>query len=384
MIYFDNAATTFPKPPSVVNEVVGCMTSYCGNPGRSGHFLSLRSAEKIYDCRELLSNMFGVKYPTNVVFTQNTTYAINIAVQAFTKRKSHVLISDIEHNSVYRTVCALSKHGIDYDIFNVDPYDNNSTLRSIKSKIRSNTSMLVCAHVSNVCGITLPIAEIGALCKKYGIKFIVDAAQSAGTHKIDMEKCNIDALCCPGHKGLYGPQGTGFVIFADKYSNEKTLSKLNTFIYGGSGVNSAERKMPDILPERYEGGTLNTPGIAGLYEGIKFVNAHTEQSIFNHVCNICNRATEMVSSLPDTTIYCGDLSQSSCLLFNIKGIDSDTVADLLNDSGICVRSGLHCSPLIHKKLKTDKGAVRASFSYFNNISELDMFYKALKNIVFNR
>ncbi len=384
MIYFDNAATTFPKPPAVVNEIISCMSSYCGNPGRSGHILSIKAAEKIYECRELLAKLFGVNNPTNVVFTQNTTYAINIALNAFAKRKMHILISDIEHNSVYRTVASLSKFGIDYDIFNVDPRDINNTLHSIKMKLRSNTSILICAHVSNVCGITLPLYEIGKLCKKYGINFIVDGAQSAGTHSINIPNCNIDALCCPGHKGLYGPQGTGFVIFNDKYANEKLLAKLSPFIYGGNGFNSADKKMPDILPERFEGGTLNTPGIAGLAEGIKFVNARTEAAIFEHTCNLYNRAVDIVKSLPDTTVYFSDLRESSSMLFNINNIDSDSVADKLNDSGICVRAGLHCSPLVHKKLNTDKGAVRVSFSYFNTFSELDVFYNALKTIVFNR
>lgn len=382
MIYFDNAATTFPKPPSVVNEVIGCMTSYCGNPGRSGHTLSLKAAEKIYECRELISSTFGINNPTNVVFTPNTTYALNIAIKAFAKRKCHILISDVEHNSVYRTVSSLLGNGIEHDIFNVDPYEPQNTLRSIRSKLRSNTSLIVCTHVSNVCGITLPIYEIGAFCKKFGLRFIVDGAQSAGTHVIDIGRCNIDALCCPGHKGLYGPQGTGFVVFNDKYSSEKELSKLSTFIYGGNGVNSAEVKMPDFLPERYEGGTLNTPGIAGLCMGLRFVREQSEETIFKTVSEIYTKAADMVSSLPDTVVYCGDIPQSSSLLFNINGIDSDTVADRLNDFGICVRGGLHCSPLVHKKLKTNKGAVRASFSCFNSFTELDLFYNALKTIIF--
>ena len=226
--------------------------------------------------------------------------------------------------------------------------------------------------------------EIGKICNKYGIKFIVDGAQSVGTHKINIKECNIDALCAPGHKGLYGPQGTGFVVFSDKYSDEKSISKLNTFIYGGNGVNSAEKFMPPILPERYEGGTLNTVGIAGLCEGIKFVKEQTEDELFKHSCSIYNRAVEMVSFLPDTTVYCGDIIKSSCLLFNVNGLTSDYVADMLNNDGICVRSGLHCSPLAHKKLKTTDGAVRASFSCFNNLSELESFYKSLKNIVYNR
>ena len=380
MIYFDNAATTFPKPPSVISECVNCMSEYCGNPGRSGHRLSIRAAEKIYECRELISSLFGVSSPTNVVFTPNTTYALNIAINAFTKKKGHVLISDIEHNSVYRVAHSLIKQGVDYDIFNVDLFDPQKTLRSFKAKMKYNTNLAVCSHVSNVCGITNPINEIGKLCKQYGIKFVVDGAQSVGTHIIQMDEDNIDALCAPSHKGLYGPQGTGFVIFSNKYTDEKNSGKLRPFVFGGNGFNSADKNMPDILPERYEGGTLNTVGIAGLCEGIKFVKAIGEETIFAHTSMLYNRAKEMLSSLEKVKIYCGDIEKSSCLLFNVDKVPCDNVADMLNDDGICVRGGLHCSPLAHKKLNTQNGAVRVSFSCFNTISEIETFYESVKRI----
>ncbi len=380
MIYFDNSATTFPKPPSVINEVVHCMTEYCGNAGRSGHTLSIKASEKIYECREEIAGLFAINNPTNVVFTSNTTYAINIALNAFLKRKTHILISDVEHNSVYRAVCSLLKYGINYDVFQTFHNDTEKTLNSIKSKIKHNTSLIICTHTSNICGLTLPIYNIGKLCRQYEIKFIVDGAQSVGTHNININECNIDALCAPGHKGLYGPQGTGFVVFNDKYSTEKTISRLAPFIYGGNGFNSADKNMPDILPEKYEGGTLNTPGIAGLCEGIKFVKSQGEEKIFNDISLLYSRAYDIVSSIPNTTIYCGEIKKSCCLLFNVNDVPCDTVADMLNDDNICVRAGLHCSPLAHKKLNTQNGAVRASFSCFNNISELDIFYKSLKRI----
>ena len=380
MIYFDNAATTFPKPPSVISEMINCMNYYCGNPGRSGHNLSIMAAQKIYECRELLSNMFGISEPTNVVFTPNTTYALNIAINALTKRKSHIIISDIEHNSVYRPVYALAKCGCEYDIFTVDPYDSSKTIKSLKSKIKYNTSVIACSHLSNICGISNPINEIGEVCKTYGIKFIVDGAQSVGTHKINMSENNIDALCSPGHKGLYGPQGTGFVIFSDKYKNENDICKLNTFVYGGNGYNSSDKTMPDILPERFEGGTLNTPGIAGLCEGIKFVNSLTEEKIFEHTSMLYRRAVDMISSLPNTKLYCEKIENSSCLLFNINNILPEEIADKLYSDGICVRAGLHCSPLTHKKLQTENGGVRISFSCFNTFHELECLYKSLKRI----
>ncbi len=382
MIYFDNAATTFPKPLSVVSEVKRCMEEYCGNPGRSGHVLSVKAAEKIYDCRELLSSFLGSSNPTNVCFTPNTTYALNIAIYAFAKRKTHVLISNFEHNSVYRTVCSLASKGIDYDIFKVNPFNDEDTLCDIRKKIKSNTSMIVCTHVSNICGVTLPIEKIGKLAHSLNIKFIVDSAQGVGTHNINIEKCNIDALCCAGHKGLYGPQGTGFVIFADKYASPELLERTNTYIYGGNGYNSSEKVMPCLLPERYEGGTLNTPAIAGLAEGIKFVRSTGVQTILEHTSEIYNRCADMLYSLPNIKLYYDSIKSSSTLLFNIENTPPEIVADLLNNEQICVRSGLHCSPLAHKALKIENGAVRASFSYFNTVNELEHFYKAIKQIIF--
>lgn len=384
MIYFDNAATTFPKPPSVINECVNCMTNYCGNPGRSGHRLSIEAAKKIYDCREIIAQTFGSAYPTNVVFTQNATYALNIAINAFIKKRCHVLISDIEHNSVFRTVCHFAEQGCEYDVFSIDPYDTQKTLKSLKSKIKYNTSLIVCNHASNVCGIHAPIFEIGQICRIYGIKFVVDASQSAGYRHIDIKENNIDALCSAGHKGLYGPQGTGFVLFSDLYSSKNEIAKLNTFAYGGNGYNSSEKTMPDILPERFECGTLNTPAIAGLYEGLRFVNMLKADKIRMHTSMLYNKAVDMISSLPGTKVYYGDIKDSSVLLFNIGGIDNGTVADMLDEQGICVRSGLHCSPLAHKKLNTNNGGVRLSFSCFNNVSELETFYKVLKDICLNK
>jgi len=241
--------------------------------------------------------------------------------------------------------------------------------------------LAVFTHASNVCGIKLPVKELCEEAHRKGIITIVDCAQSAGTHTIDIKKAYIDALCCPGHKGLYGPQGTGFVLFSDKYSDEKSISKLRTFVHGGNGVNSAENYMPPLLPERYEGGTLNTPGIAGLVEGIKFVNAQSAKDIFSHCSLLYNKAINMLYDIPDIVLYCPDIKYSSTLLFNINNIPSDIAADYLSSDGICVRGGLHCSPLAHKKLMTENGAVRVSLSCFNTASELDNLYRSLKNII---
>ena len=242
MIYLDNAATTFPKPQSVSVEMSKCINKYCGNPGRSSHSLSQKSAEKIYEARCLLAELFCAN-PENVVFTYNTTYALNIAIKALVKDKSHILVSDMEHNSVLRPVNALCRDKeCTYSMFSTSGSEEE-ILSSIESNIKPYTSLLICAHVSNVGCRRLPIDKIGALCRNKGIKFIVDGAQSAGLHQINVNEMSIDALCIPGHKSLYGPQGIGAIIFGNECIGA-------TIIEGGTGINSLELDMPDFLPER--------------------------------------------------------------------------------------------------------------------------------------
>ena len=214
MIYLDNAATTFPKPESVYRAAERCMRDYGGNPGRSGHRLSREAAMAVYSCREAVADLFGGQ-PENVVFTMNATYALNLAIGALAKPGSRVLISGMEHNAVLRPVAALKSCG--YDVF--DPIgDNETVLQAVERGITPQTSLVVCNHVSNLCGLTLPVAKIGALCKKYGIKFIIDASQSAGRVPLSLKATHADAICAPGHKGLYGLQGCGFVLLADSYA----------------------------------------------------------------------------------------------------------------------------------------------------------------------
>ena len=251
MIYLDNAATTFPKPPSVSTAVYRCMSEYCGNPGRSSHSLSLKSAEKIYDTRVLLAEMFDSD-SENIVFTYNTTYALNIAIKSLLKYSTHVLISDMEHNSVLRPIAKCAEQKLcSYDFFSTNGTDDD-IINSIVSKIKENTSMIVCTHISNIGERRLPIGKIGKICKERNITFIVDGAQSGGIHNISIKKMHIDALCLPAHKGLYGPQGLGIIIFGDNIIGR-------TVIEGGTGINSLELNMPDFLPEAYEAGTLSTP-----------------------------------------------------------------------------------------------------------------------------
>lgn len=376
MIYFDNAATSFPKPHAVLQASAKCMKSYCGNPGRSSHKLSLAAAEKIYDCRVELSELFGSPLPERVVFTYNTTYALNMAIKSTVQTGDHILISELEHNSVLRPIASLHSRGIaDYDIFHVVGKTDDEIIDDIRSRLRSNTRLLVCTHASNICAIKLPIDRIGALCKKLGVIFIVDAAQSAGIYDINMEKMNIDILCAPGHKSLYGPQGTGFAIFSERLSP-------NTFIEGGNGISSKEKGMPDELPEHFEAGTLATPAIAGLYEGIRYVRSMGLETIRQKEVSLGARFVEMLSSINGITIYARDLIGST-VLFNVNEISSERICAGLDRQGICLRGGFHCSPLAHSALGTgENGAVRASFGIFNTFDEIELFYKRLKETVF--
>ena len=378
MIYFDNAATSFPKPRSVCLEVEKCIKNYCGNGGRGSHRLARLSAEKVYEAREVIANFFGSPSPENVIFTYNDTYALNMVIKGLLKKGDHVLISDMEHNSVYRPIASLARQGlISYDVFETNCLSPLRTPEricdNIRHLIRRETKMLICTHASNICSAALPLREIGELCRSNGIIFIVDAAQSAGHLPIDMEKMKIDALCAPGHKGLFGLQGSGLAIL-----KEGLLP--SPLIEGGSGVNSLSSEMPDEAPERYEAGTLALPCIAALCEGVKFVRERGIEEIHAHESALYKRLFTMLSSLPNVTVYAPH-HVGSTLLFNIRGVSSEKVADMLDRCGICVRSGFHCSPLGHRTLGTGiNGAVRVSFSIFNKERELEPFYLAVKSI----
>ncbi|MBE6631067.1 MAG: aminotransferase class V-fold PLP-dependent enzyme [Ruminococcaceae bacterium] len=377
MVYLDNAATSFPKPKSVIYEVERCMSNYCGNPGRGSHRLALASSKKIYQCREEAAALFHSDSPENIVFTQNTTYALNIAINAFAKRYSHVIVSNMDHNSVLRPVYALASQNVSYSIFNAFGTEDE-IIKEIRSLIRPNTKMLICSHSSNVCSRTLPVERIAALCQEKNITFILDAAQSAGIWDVDIRYA--DAICAPGHKALYGPQGTGILLFSDKY---KDISKnLSTLISGGGGINSSDRDMPSFLPERFEGGTLNTPGIAGLYEGIKTVRRLGLDTISEHETYLGNRLRYMLLNSSDTILYDPEIKEGGTVLFNKRNVSPIKVSEELDKAGICVRGGFHCAPLAHNYLKTGAdGAVRVSFGIFNSLTDAECLIRKLREIV---
>ena len=378
VVYLDNAATSFPKPRSVLREVNSCISRYCGNPGRGSHALAMESAKKIYECRELISDFFGVGAPERVVFTMNTTYAINLLIKGLLKRGDHVIISDLEHNSVWRPIYKQAIDGIiEYDLFPSmcgDPRANPTRIcAGIARLLKKNTRLVICTHASNICSYSLPIKEIGAFCRRHKILFAVDAAQSAGHLPIDMESMCIDALCAPAHKGLYGIQGAGFLALSDRIS-------LDTLVEGGNGLSSLMGEMSDDVPERYEAGTLPTPSIVGLSEGLKVVSRLGLEGISAHEKVLFRYARDRLSSIPDITVHMPQC-EGSVLLFSHRNIQSERLADQLGDAGICVRGGFHCSALGHKTLGTyDSGAVRASFGVFNNSHDIDTLATVLGEI----
>lgn len=372
MIYLDNAATGFPKPPSVTAEVVKCLCNYCGNPGRGAHPLALASAEKIFECREAISDFLGVGAPERIVFCNNTTHALNLALRGFLKPFSHVLISELEHNAVRRPLAALAKErNIEIEVFPVWNLSKQAMLEGLRRRVRKNTAALVCTHASNICSFSLPLREIGKFCHENNLPFFVDAAQSAGHLPIKMKEWHIDALAAPAHKGLQGIQGAGFLALSERITLEPILQ-------GGSGVDSLSPEMPTHTPERFEAGTLPTPSIVGLLAGIRFLEERGVEEIHAHECALFEAAKERLLSLPRVRVFAPRFS-GAVLLFEKEGVPSASLANELGKRGICTRAGLHCAPLAHNAIGTPKGgAVRISFGPFNTLSDLDALYHALK------
>ncbi len=372
MIYFDNAATTFPKPPSVIAQVVQCLTTYCGNAGRGSHPLAMACAEMIYACREELSDFLGLGAPERIIFCTNTTHALNLALRGVLMPHSHILISELDHNATRRPVCALARErDVHYDIFPVLGLSTQEILQEIKKRIRPETVALICTHASNVCSVSLPVTEIGALCHANGLHFILDAAQSAGHLPIDMKAMHVSALAAPAHKGLFGLQGAGVLALG-------AGTDLPPLLFGGSGLHSLSPDMPEDLPERLEAGTLPTPCIAGLLAGLRFLREYGMEQIAAHEHFLFLAARERLESIDGIHIYEADHA-GAVLLFSRAGYDASEMAASLSSRGICVRAGLHCAPLAHHALGTPAdGAVRISFGPFNTIDELDALWRAMQ------
>lgn len=380
-IYLDNAATSFPKPPEVLDAMTRCMVEAGGNPGRSSHRLALAAAEEVFACREEAAQMFGAT-TDRVVFTSGATHALSLAIKGLLPyckhKKPHILCSDMEHNAVYRPLWKLGAEGkISFDTFDTLPHAPHRTteaiLASIKRKLRPDTCMLVCSHASNICSATLPIREIGELCRSMGIYFVVDGAQSAGHLDINVKEMHIDALCLPGHKGLMGPMGVGMLLTGEGVT-------LDTLIEGGNGVDSLVGSMGDDTPERYEAGTLPTPCIAGLRAGMAYVRRIGIANISDHEARLGAYVTQALATMPHVEVY-APRHRGGVVLFAIKGMTSEEAGAQLDAQGLCLRPGFHCSALGHTTLETPQGgALRASFGYLNTTREAEILVGAVRGL----
>ncbi len=368
MIYLDSAATSLVKPAGVPESMMYAVKTMA-SPGRGGYLPAQRAAETVYACRETAAKLFNTEDPSNVVFTHNATHALNTAIFSLIKSGDKVLISGFEHNSVTRPLRAL---GADVHIAGRALFDREAVLEEFSREIPGKKAV-ICTHVSNVFGFILPIYEIAELCGMHGVPLIVDASQSAGVLEVDMKKLDAAYIAMPGHKSLFGPQGTGILL-----CNHETKPLL----YGGSGSDSKNQDMPAYLPERLEAGTANVCGIAGLKAGMEFVLRRGTERIEAYEKRLLSLAVRELKKNPRLHLYAsGNGDQSGVLSFTADGADCESFASRLAERGICVRAGLHCAPTAHESAGTiETGTVRMSFSPF--VSERDIIRAAdvIKNI----
>lgn len=379
MIYLDNAATTSPKPAAVINAVTDALRRRSANPGRSGHALSVAAAEEVYRARQKIAAFFNAEHEENVIFTDKCTTALNTVIKGVLRQGDHVVISSLEHNAVLRPVERLRRQGvITYTVAAVQDTDDG-TLESFRSAINSRTKLIVCTHASNVFGTILPVRRLCALAHSYGILFCLDAAQSAGVLPIDMREDGYDFVCCAGHKGLYGPMGTGLLLIGGSEVPEPLIE-------GGTGSASADADMPAFLPDRLESGTLNVPGIAGLAAGVDFVSRMGIGRIYRQEISHIRYLREGLRGVRKIRLYGDDPDDrltAPVLSFSIDDTDSETAAQFLGDQyGIAVRAGLHCAPLAHRRMGTqERGTVRISPSVFTTRQEIQKLISAVKKFV---
>ncbi len=363
--YLDNAATSFPKPKCVLKETLEFFKKYGGNPGRSAHKISLAASERVFSVREKVASLVGC-VPERVVFTSGATQAINLAMKTGIEDGAHILISDMEHNSVFRVAHALRQRcGVEYSIF-----DSECVEKSLNTLVTPKTTHIISSLASNVSGKKIELKILSDFAKKHGIGLILDASQLLGHEELSLKDINFNVLCCAGHKALFGIQGVGFAIFG------KSIPQ-RSFIEGGSGADSKNPNMPSELPEKYEAGTLPTPAIVSLGAGIDFISSHGISQIEKKLSLMTDLIKDRVTSINGIDLCEGE---GGIISFTHKKIPSEILAARLDEHGICVRGGFHCSPLMHKKLGTyENGAVRVSLSCLNSLKDLDKFFVALKS-----
>ena len=377
MIYLDNAATTRQKPQQVIDAVVKAMTTM-GNAARGAHGSSLEAARKVYDTRCKLAKLFGCKRPDHVIFTCNSTEALNIAISGILNSSDHVITTVLEHNSVLRPLYRLeSEKKITLSFVSADK-QGRPCMAEFESLIQDNTRAIVCTHASNLTGEIIDIVEVVRFAMKHGLLLIVDASQTAGCVPIDMEAMNIDVLCFTGHKGIYGPQGTGGLCIREGV-------QIRPFKVGGSGIHSYMKEQPEEYPTRLEAGTLNSHGLMGLSAALDFLEETGIDIIAEKEHQLMMRFYQGVANLPGVTVY-GDFSEghtrTAVVTLNVHDYDSSAVADELSECyDIATRAGAHCAPRMHEALGTvEQGAVRFSFSHYNTMEEIKIAVSALREL----
>ena len=376
MIYLDNAATSHPKPPSVYERVNAVLRHWSANPGRSGHAMAIGAARIIFQTRESIAQLFNIPDPDRIVFTPNTTGALNLAILGMLHPGDHCVTTTIEHNSVIRPLHALSQKGVTVARVAASQ-DGSADPQAIAAAIDPRTRLVVVTHASNVVGTITPIAEIVSLAHERGVPVLVDAAQTAGSVPIDVCALGVDLLACPGHKGLLGPQGTGFLYIAPHLNVEPIL-------FGGTGSRSELETMPDFAPDRYEAGTQNTPGIAGLGAGIEFLIERGVERVRTHEIALLHKLTDGLAAIQGITLYGprDPARKTGVVLFTLDGIDPAEIGDRLDQEfDIAVRVGLHCAPLAHRTIGTFPiGGVRLSVGFFNTVKEIHQAVEAIRQI----
>ncbi len=369
MIYFDNAATTLLKPAEVFHAVQNAMRTAAGF-GRSGHRPALRAGELVYACREQAAALFGVEEPERVVFTLNATHALNTAIHALAKPGMAVAVTGYEHNSVMRPLAALGCRVI---VMEAPLFQPDEAVKAAEAALEAGAELFIVNHVSNVFGYAQPVGRIDALLTQAGVPMILDASQSAGVLPVQAgEWKSLAAVCCPGHKALFGPQGTGVLLVLSDRLAEPLL-------YGGTGSLSEQIEQPDFLPDRFESGTLNAHGIAGLGAGIAWVRRQGTRQILGHERRLVSQLVQGLRALPGVEVFSGP-GQCGVVSFRVQGLACEEVAGRLALCGVCVRDGLHCAPQAHRSAGTfDTGTVRVSVSALNTEGECTRFLTHLES-----
>jgi cysteine desulfurase/selenocysteine lyase len=376
VIYFDNAATSWPKPPGVAQAMVHFLDEVGANPGRSAHRLSVQSARIVYAAREAVARLFNAPDPLRVVFGHNVTEALNLALRGLLCPGDHVVTSSMEHNSMMRPLRALQRQGVELTVVRCAP-DGALDPAHVQAALRPHTAMIALNHASNVVGTLLPVAQVGRIARQHGALLLVDAAQTGGAYPLDVQADGIDLLGFTGHKSLYGPMGTGGLIVGPRVDE----SRLEPLKRGGTGSRSEHEEQPDFLPDMCESGTLNVVGLAGLEAGLRWVLERGVEAIRAHEVALTNRLVGGLRDVPGVTVYGGldGECQTATVSFNLAGMAPSEVGLRLDEAhGILCRVGLHCAPAAHKTLGTfPAGTVRFGLGAFNTLEEVDAAIKAV-------